>query len=368
MPRTVALDCRWLTYTGAGRLVELLLRGFDTRPMPNNWILWGPPAAQHYAWPDAGFVATDILPNTWRGQRDWFRIPTADLVVFMHQQRPLRPVPSLTTVLDITPVQFPNGRIDRVLKAQFLKRAASISLGILTISHYSRDCIISELDVPAEKVRVLDVPADAQLAARVLDLRAQLPRTDVALYLGLFLVHKNLPRLLSAFGRTSFCKEGGRLLLVGGRDGAAALAATLDGDQRRYVEIRPYCSQAEVEELLATSLFLVQPSLAEGFGLPVWEALASGLPVCVSDGGALPEIANGFAEPFPARSVDAMTDAIDSCAARARRMGPGDDRALSTRLLGAAPNVGDFAAQFEAIVDQHLELLPARKTRGVPRA
>jgi glycosyltransferase involved in cell wall biosynthesis len=258
-------------------------------------------------------------------------------------------------ILDTTPIQFPSSRADGFLKAQFLKRAARLSQGVLTISEYSRGCIESELGVPADRIDVLDLPADGELAARVLALRARLPRREVALYLGLFLPHKNLPRLIEAFGRSDFCHTGGRLLLVGGKDGAAPLQETLDDAQRRYIEIRPRCTQGEVEELLATSRFLVQPSLVEGFGLPVWEALASGLPVCVSDGGALPEITRGLADHFPARSVEAMAVAIDACAQRAAAMGPGDDVALSGRLLAAAPTVRDFASQFEATVQRHLE-------------
>lgn len=273
----------------------------------------------------------------------------------MHQQRPLRNLPSLTAILDTTPIEFPDSRRDGVLKAAFLKRAAAVSRGILTISEFSRRRIETDLGVPGAKIDVLHLPADRELAARVLALRATTSRQDVALYLGLFLAHKNLPRLIEAFGRSAFRDGGGRLLLVGGKDAAAPLWDSLTEAQRRSIEIRPRCPQAEIEELLASSRFLVQPSLVEGFGLPVWEALASGLPVCVSDGGALPEITHGLADHFPARSVEAMTAALDSCAARSAAMQPGDDRALSVRLLAAAPSVAEFAAEFEGIVRRHLD-------------
>ena len=357
----VVLDCRWLTFTGAGRVVELLLRGFRESSPSNQWVLWGPPAVEAHAWPGAEIVVTNSPPNAWRGQRDWARIPKGDLVVFMHQQRPLKTLPSLTTILDTTPIQFPDGRLDGWAKARFLRRAAATSLGILTISEFSRRCIETELAVARDKIIVLGLPADRQLAERVMALRATVPRREVALYLGLFLRHKNLPRLIEAFGRSAFRSLGGRLLLVGGKDGAAGLEAGLNEEQRSYVEIRPRCTQAEVEELLASSRFLVQPSLVEGFGLPVWEALASGLPVCVSDGGALPEITRGLAEHFPATSVEAMSSAIDRCAVTARAMGPGDDRRLSWRLLAQAPTVADFAHQFDTIVGRYLRQLAGQR-------
>jgi glycosyltransferase involved in cell wall biosynthesis len=355
MSRTVALDCRWLAYTGAGRVVELLLRGFAERPPTGHWVLWGPSDIEQFRWSDSDLVLSRDLPNTWRGQRDWFRVPSSDLVVFMHQQRPLRPLPALTMILDTTPIQFAASRLDRAVKAQFLRRAAAMSSGILTISEFSRRAIEDDLGVPSDKIEILDLPADERLAARVLAARSQARQEDVALYLGLFLPHKNLPRLVEAFGRTTFRRDGGRLLLVGGKGAAAALHDSLTEDQRGYVEIRPRCSQSEIEHLLASCRFLVQPSLVEGFGLPVWEALASGLPVCVSDGGALPEITRGLAETFPARSVEAMAAAVDACAARASAMGPGDDARLSARLLAQAPTVADFAVQFDGVVQRHLD-------------
>ncbi|HEX3424560.1 MAG TPA: glycosyltransferase [Acidimicrobiales bacterium] len=359
MTPTVVLDCRWLSFTGAGRVVELLLKGFRDAPPTGHWQLWGPDSVALFSWPGAPVVKNDTRPNTWHGQRDWLRVPSADLVVFMHQQRPLRPVPALTTILDTTPIQFPASRAERFVKTQFLRRAAAMSRGILTISEFARRGIVDELGVAEEKVEILRLPADADLAERVLSRRADSggQRRDVALYLGLFLRHKNLPRLIEAFGRSCFCTDGGRLMLVGGKELAEPLRASLDDRPRRFVDLRARCTQIEIEELLATSRFLIQPSLVEGFGLPVWEALASGLPVCASDGGALPEITMGLAEHFPATSVDAMAAAIDACAARAARMQPGDDVALSQRLISQAPSVGDFARQFEAIVQRHLSEL-----------
>ncbi len=350
----VVLDCRWLAFTGAGRVVELLIRGLSQRPSRYQWILWGPAAIESYSWPGAETAITPSAPNAWRGQRDWLRIPPADLVVFMHQQRPLRRVPALTTILDLTPIQYPTGRLDRWAKTRFLKQAASSSRQVLTISDFSKRCIESQLGVAPDRITLINLPADDELAARVLARREHSGTEPVALYLGLFLPHKNLPRLIAAFGKTSFRENGGRLLLVGGKAGAPNLEASLTPEQRSYVEIQPRCSQNEVEELLASSSFLVQPSLVEGFGLPVWEALACGLPVCASDGGALPEITRGLVDHFPAASETAMSSAIDDCAAKSATMTLGDRRALSAQLIASAPTLLEFADQFEAIIDQHL--------------
>ena len=74
--------------------------------------------------------------------------------------------------------------------------------------------------------------------------------------------------------------------------------------------------QTTLEQLLASATLLVQPSLEEGFGLPVAEAMAAGIPVAVSTGGALAEIVRGAAvEMFDPENVEAITLAIDRVAA-----------------------------------------------------
>ena len=316
-------------------------------------MLWGPPEAAGYLWPGSEHVAVRSNPTQLNGQREWFKIPRADLVVFLHQQRPLRPVPALTTILDTTPLRYNRNRLDRWAKAQFLRRVARSSRGILTISDFSSRCVEDDLDVPARRITKIGLPADGAQAERVLALRDGCVRQDVALYVGLFLPHKNLTRLIEAFGRTSVRRQGGQLLLVGGKHLAQPLRRSLDGDQRRYVTIREHCSQDELERLYASSRLLVQPSLEEGFGLPVQEALASGLPVCASTGGALPEVARGFAEHFDPTSLVEMAAAIDRAAERADAV-TDNGRSLSRAFLAGAPTVGQLAAEVQAAVAAHL--------------
>lgn len=352
--RTVVLDCRWLSYSGAGRVTEVLLRGLQATPPPQRWVLWGPAETASYLWPGADHVVVTSKPTELNGQREWFSIPPGDLVVFMHQQRPLRQVPALSTILDTTPIRYNRGPADAWTKRRFLRRVGRISRGIITISDFSRRCIENDLGVPPGRIAKVGLPADAGLARRVLALRAASTREEVALYVGLFLPHKNLPLLIQAFGRTAFRRRGGKLLLVGGKDAADPLRQALDGEQRSYVTIRRACSQDELERLYATSRFLVQPSLEEGFGLPVQEALASGLPACVSNGGALPEVTLGFAEHFEATSVTAMATAIDQTAERAVDLGQDHGRSLSASFLARTPSIDELARQVLSLVHREL--------------
>jgi glycosyltransferase involved in cell wall biosynthesis len=342
-PPRLVLDCRWLPFGGAGRTTELLLRALALTESPYRWVLWGPPEVARLAFRGAEMAATTADPRAWNGQRQWFDVPDGDLTVYLHQQRPLRRTPSVTLVYDTIPLHFTANPAVRLSMQLFLRRVGVISERILTLSEYSRSCIERELRVPARRISVLGLPADPELAERVLALRGRLPRADFALYVGRFTAHKNLSRLVEAFGRTTFARAGGRLLLVGGTEAELGeLAGNLSSARRETVELRRACPQEELERLLATCLFVVQPSLEEGFGLPTWEAQTCGVPVCVSDGGSLPETTLGFVRPFPATSTEAMTAALDACAAEAHELRPGDAAARSEAFRATAPTLREF--------------------------
>ena len=320
-------------------------------------MLWGPEeATTAQAWPGAEVRPIAADPRLWLGQRHALAVPRGDLHVFMHQQRPLRNLPSVTFVYDTIPLRYGSRPEVRALKRLFLRRIVRTSRRVVTISEHSKGCILRELGTPADRLEVLRFPFDDALVDRVLERRRTARREDTALFVGAFLPHKNVPRLLSALARSGFARDGGRLVLVVATPGqAAALSGSLDDRLRAQVTVRHSCSAAEIEHLYATSLFLVQPSLEEGFGLPAWEAMCCGLPVCVSDGGALPEVTAGYADPFPAESVAAMTAALDACAGRAREMDAGAALAQSQRLREQGPSVREYGERFRAIVARHVQ-------------
>lgn len=353
---TVVMDCRWLGIGGPGRTTELVLRGLADSPPAGRWVLWGPQArTAALAWPGAQVVPIEEDPRVLLGQRRALELPRGDFTVFMHQQRPLRSVPSVTVIYDTIPLHLDRSPSRRRLKRLFLGQVIRTSAQILTISEHSRACIVAELGVAAERVEVLRFPFDDAFAERVRGLRATAAPVDAALFIGGFLPHKNLPRLLAAFAATGYRRRGGRLILVGSSAGQAAdLVAGLDRAQRAFVDVRHSLDQDEVDRLYATVRFVVQPSLEEGWGLPAWEGLCAGLPVCASDGGALPEVVAGFSTPFPARSLEAMTAAIDACAEEAAGRGPAAAEAQSRRLREQAPTVADFGRRFLEVVAAHV--------------
>ena len=338
----ILLDCRWLESGGPGRATELLLRGLR-ESQPGGWLLWGPPTVRTFQWPGTAWVRDDASPLAASGQRAFFRVPRAQVAIYMHQIRPLRPGPSITVIHDTAPIRHGGRTSIRLLKSVFLRAAARLSSRIITVSEWSKASIVGDLGVDPGRIRVLRFPLDEEMAGRVRDLRGSTPSRDVALYVGRFARHKNLPRLIDAFASTEFRRRGGRLLLVGGHaDEVNALRDHVRSRNLECVDAERAISQAELESLYATSRLLVLPSHEEGFGLPAWEAATCGLPVCVSTGGALPELFGHVAELFSPTSVTEMAGAID----RAAR------RPIASDSLVQGPSLREYASVFVEEVER----------------
>jgi glycosyltransferase involved in cell wall biosynthesis len=124
--------------------------------------------------------------------------------------------------------------------------------------------------------------------------------------------HKNIARLLEALARIPVQRR--PILVVPGyrtpyeselRTQAAALGVAGDVVFPEWIEA------AELEGLYALAACVVFPSLYEGFGLPVLEAMVRGVPVACSDRSSLPEVAGDAALLFDPENVDAITAAIE---------------------------------------------------------
>jgi glycosyltransferase involved in cell wall biosynthesis len=161
------------------------------------------------------------------------------------------------------------------------------------------------------------------------------------LYLGGIEPRKNIPRLLAAFAEvdadvrpTLVLAGGGVAWNPEGMDATKDALAKLPEQVRRRVVMTGYVSEEDKVALLSGAAALVYPSLYEGFGLPVLEAMACRTPVLTSDVGALPEVAGEAALLVPPTDVEAIAVGMD----RLLRDAPLRDRLVQA---GAA-RVGAF--------------------------
>jgi glycosyltransferase involved in cell wall biosynthesis len=176
--------------------------------------------------------------------------------------------------------------------------------------HYSAGRISRELGVAADSIHVCPPGAPEW---RTLGRGPNVPADGYILFLGTLEPRKNIGLLLDAYAQLLGRMRRGVKLVLAGRTTADAMAwldrigrAPLAG----HVEHRGYVAASERERLFAGARVLVMPSLDEGFGLPVLEAMAAGVPVVASNRGSLPEVLGGAGALVDARDAQALAEAI----------------------------------------------------------
>jgi len=173
--------------------------------------------------------------------------------------------------------------------AQAREAAARADL-ILTVSAFTKSQVTGLLGVEPAKVRV--VHHGIRPLAFVGN--GSTPRERIILHVGAIQKRKNLGRLVEAFEATD---NSWRLVLAGsnGYGWEEILARIAASDARDRILITGYVSPAELGTWYARASVFAFPSLDEGFGMPVLEAMAAGVPVVTSNRSALPEVAGDAA-------------------------------------------------------------------------
>ena len=227
------------------------------------------------------------------------------------------PCPSIVTIHDATPWLIPEcydrGRLltMRAIVPIAARRAAAIIAG----SYSAKRDITRALGVPETKVHVI-YPAPAPTfrplpAGPALDAvrrRERLPDRFV-LHVGTLEPRKNLVRLVEAFGQLRRHGFGSHGLVLAGMRGwrdAAVFAAIERLGLGDAVRVLGYVPEKTLVSLYNLADALAFPSLYEGFGFPLLEAMACGTPVVTSPNGALREIAGDaarFVEPTEVESI-----------------------------------------------------------------
>ncbi len=231
--------------------------------------------------------------------------------------------PYVVAVFDITFKVHPEwfSRDKRMKFDTIFWRKVASSEAIITSSEYSKRDLMAYLDIPPERIRVVYPGVEGKFHPRReetgLDaVRAKYGLGDVfVLCVGALHTRRNLPRLTQALARVE--RGAGRsvdLLVVGSQ---APFSPPVDvpglasqaGLQGRAIVV-DYVSEEDLVLLYNACTLLAYPSLYEGFGLPVLEAMACGTPVVCSNVTSIPEVAGEAALYFDPENVDDMVDAL----------------------------------------------------------
>ena len=183
------------------------------------------------------------------------------------------------------------------LSTQYAVRSAQ---KIIAVSQFTKRQLIERLGADSKKIEVVyegtpHLHLPPKLGGRqergVLE-KYHLHSKSYILFIGTVQPRKNLARLIKAFNHLTVSTEGEVELVLVGKLGWGYSDLPIDKPACRQagVHFLGYIDDAERDIILQNALVYVQPSITEGFGLPILEAFAAGVPVVSSSGGALPEV------------------------------------------------------------------------------
>lgn len=227
---------------------------------------------------------------------------------------PLSP-PSVLAIHDLSPL---DSRAAEWLSTRFrLRFRASVGLSVRTASivlapsEFTRRQILEKYPVTADHVRVAAIAIDGELAALLKTGPRVRPVVPVVLSVGNVVPRKNVITVARAVRRLRAQGLAVHYRIVGQLDHNGG---AVERQLRRVlpdVEITGYVTQRQLARYYLSASLLAYPSLFEGYGLPIVEAMQAGLPVVCSSSTSLPEIAADACAVLPALDVDAWAACIE---------------------------------------------------------
>lgn len=252
----------------------------------------------------------------------------ADIIHFFYNWSfPFRKkAPSILTVHDVIPFTFREamGLFRNIfLYKPGIRKACRLNDIIATVSDYSKQDIAEKVGVPFEKIKVVPNglrevnPKDPSLE---IELKNRFAINEkYVLNVGGIHERKNIVKLVHAFaGLVNHRGYSGKLLITGNVSGAPYQrkmkkicdASVRETGMENRIVFTGYVSEQELDSLFRMAGILIYPSLYEGFGMPILEAMKMGLPVITSNITAMPEVAGGAAYLVDPNSIEDMTSAM----------------------------------------------------------
>lgn len=234
---------------------------------------------------------------------------------------------TLLTVHDLSFIHHPEAFVPRL--RGYLERVVPRSIQradvVLADSEHTRSDLMALFNVPPAKVKVITPGVDPNFRPQAAAARARrtanpLPasvrkRYDIAeapyaLSVGTLQPRKNYVRLIRAFAEMRETVGHDIHLLIGGGHGWLFEPILKEAGKHEWVNLLGFVEEEDLPALYRGAALFAFPSLYEGFGLPVLEAMASGVPVVCSDTSSLPEVAGDAALLIDPLDVDGLSSAM----------------------------------------------------------
>ncbi len=333
----IGIDARLWGQTGVGRYIRNLVKNLQEIDKTNTYVLFvrnqdhdeiqnSEFKIQNVKWK---IVKTDIKWHTVSEQvrfasilnkekLDLVHFPYFSVSIFYNR-------PFVVTIHDLIINHFPTGkastlavpiyRIKLFAYKLIIKKAAQKAKKIITVSNATKEEIADHLKIKENKIEVIYEAADDSLKLKTENVKLQtsntkykIQNTKYFLYVGNAYPHKNLEKLIQAFNKISNEYEDLKLILIGKKD---YFYQRLEKENKsKRIIFFGKATDSELSSFYSNAIALVSPSLMEGFGLPVLEAMSLKCLVIASDIPAFREIAQDNILYFNPQDVNDISEKL----------------------------------------------------------
>lgn len=268
--------------------------------------------------------------------------------------RPLK-IPSLVTIPDIQHEYFPENFSNTELSSRkgYIQPSCEMATIIITISEFSKKSFIEKLGIDPKKIHVVYLAAGDRFSKASGNVDAVISKYDLPneyfFYPANSWPHKNHLMLIMGFYlyRKSFDTSLHLVLSGSGlREACDVPNLIAQYHLEGYVHILDYVDKEDLPGLYKNAKALVFPSLFEGFGIPLLEAMATGCPIIASNSTSIPEVGGDAAYLFDPKNPQSICDAMQKIV---------DDDVLREELIRNGKNrVPKYS--YDKVARMHLDL------------
>jgi len=325
----IGIDCRMAKESGIGRYITNLVKNLSLLDTSNSYTL--------YVY-ESGYFKDLNLPDNFKIKVANYRWHTLseqlefnslinkekhDLMHFPQTNYPIfYSRKFIITIHDLTMIKMATGRASTLfypfylLKLLFFKlilfKALQKSELIITVSEFVKKELITKFKIDENKIKIIYNGIDSNLEYKIENLdyfrnKYQIDKPFI-FYIGNAYPHKNLERLIIAF--TSFNTENKYNLVLAGKSDFFYERLKTQFSNLSNIRFIGEISDSELSKFYSNCSFFVYPSLSEGFGIQIVEALGLGAKVCCSNNTVFPEIAENNAFYFDPTKIEDMIDAF----------------------------------------------------------
>ena len=325
----IGVDARSLAepITGIGRYtLELLSRMVDTKSLDGSeheWILYSHHPLLNGNWSCSNVtvknwnISSRVLRMLWaqsvlplwvvQDGCDLFWSPAHRLPKFLSLFAWSKPVKQVVTIHDLVWKYAPETMrpLSQRLDSWLMPYAVRTADKVIAVSQWTADDLIREVPESVDRIKVIHEATSLPESKK----KAIEADKSYLLFVGTLEPRKNLARLLEAYSKLEKeLRDNYSLKIVGGKgwgkEDIQAISSKLNIVEN--VEILGYVDDEKLDALYRGAALLAMPSLYEGFGFPILEAMARGVPVLTSNTSSMPEVAGDaavYVDPYSIESI-----------------------------------------------------------------